>query len=111
MPFADQLVGFSTGAKMRGFNHSHAITAAIGARHHHPSHTLLQIARIIRGIAANRVHTLHGFAWRFHVWSLIRNALAILDTAPHLGSFGLPFGERVRRLVPSESVGSRTRRG
>src|ERR1700731_4800596 len=45
-------------------------------------HTPLQIARIISGIAPNRVQTLHGLAWRFHASSVMRNALAILDTAP-----------------------------
>ena len=82
MPLAAQPVGFSTGAKTRGFSHSHTITAAMGTRHHRPSHTLLQIARIISGIAPNRVHTLHGLAWRFHTSSVMRNTLAILDTAP-----------------------------
>src|SRR5262245_53793139 len=82
MPLAVQLVGVSTGAKTWGFSHSHAITAAIGARHHQPSHTLLQIARIINGIAANRVYTLHGLAWRFHASSDMRKAPASLDSAP-----------------------------
>jgi hypothetical protein len=79
MPLAAQLVGVSTGAKTRGFSQSHTITTAIGTRHHQPSHTRLQIARIISGIAANRVQTLHGFAWRFHASSVMPNAPAIFD--------------------------------
>ena len=31
---------------------------------HQPIHTRLQMARIIAGMAANRIYTLHGFAWR-----------------------------------------------
>lgn len=82
MPFAAQLVGVSTGAKTRGFSQSQTMTAAHGTRHHQPSHTRLQIARIISGIAANRVQTLHGFAWRFHASSVMRNASAIFGVTP-----------------------------
>ena len=38
--------------------------------------------RIISGIAANRVHTLHGFAWRFHASSVIPKTSAIRDMTP-----------------------------
>src|SRR5258705_3387453 len=79
MPFDVQLVGVSIGAKTRGFSHSHTMTTAIGTRHHQPSHTRLQIARIISGIAAKRVHTLHGLAWRCHASSVIRNVSPTRD--------------------------------
>src|SRR5882757_9083013 len=82
MPFDVQLVGVSTGAKTRGLSHSHTMTTAIGTRHHQPSHTRLQIAKIISGIAAKRVHTLHGLAWRCHASSVIRNVSATLDMTP-----------------------------
>src|SRR4249920_2974918 len=105
MPLAAQLVGSSTGAKARGFSHSHPTTRPIGTRHHSPSQTLLQIATIISGIAANRVHTLHGLAWRRQVSSDILNAAATRDMAsiwpvllgPHrLARDRLPLGASQR---------------
>src|SRR6195256_1093651 len=82
MPFDVQLVGVSTGAKTRGFSHSQTTTTTIGTRHHQPSHARLQIAEIISGIAAKRVHTLHGLAWRCHASSVIRNVSATRDMTP-----------------------------
>src|SRR6267378_2624316 len=82
MPFDVQLIGVSTGAKTRGFSHSHTKTTAIGTRHHQPSHTRLPFARIISGIAAKRVHTLLGLAWRCHASSVIRNVSATRDMTP-----------------------------
>src|SRR4029077_3701344 len=79
MPLAAQLVGGSIGGKTRGFSQSQMTTAAIGTRHHQPSQTRLHIARSISGIAANRVQTVHGLAWRFHASSLMPKAPAIFD--------------------------------
>ena len=48
----------------------------MGTRAHQPIQTRLQIASIISGMAANRVHTLHGLAWRRQASSLMPAARA-----------------------------------
>src|SRR6478672_5459147 len=101
MPLAAQLVGVSTGAKTCGFSHSQTTTAATGTRHHQPSESRLQIARIIRGIAANRVQTLQGLACRFQASSLMRNAPATFEMTPMwtLSATAGPVGHDVRRAA------------
>jgi hypothetical protein len=80
MPFDDQATGFSMGLNARGFHHSHIRHSASGTSAHHPIQARLQIDRMISGIAANLVQTLHGLAWRFHAWSSMPAMRAYLSS-------------------------------
>src|SRR3954462_8883329 len=82
MPLAAQPVGVRTGAYVGGFSQSQMMTPATGTRPPQPSQIRLQIAKIISEVAANRVHTLHGFACRCHASSVIPKTPAIFDMMP-----------------------------
>jgi hypothetical protein len=55
MPLEAQLLDGSTGAKTNGSIDSQRATAPTGKSAHHSSHTRLQMAAIMAGMAAKRV--------------------------------------------------------
>jgi hypothetical protein len=64
-------------AKRRGLSHVHPSTKTNGTVHHQPIQVWLQPAKMSSGSTVARDHTLHGFAWRIHVSSSIRNTVVI----------------------------------
>ena len=63
----------------------HSTTSEIGTRDHQPIQARLQIAATRSGRDANRVHTLHGFAWRAHTSSDMRKIFVNVCSSGILG--------------------------
>ena len=65
---------------IRGLNQAHAIATINSNKDHQPNQARLQMDIIRMGRTVILVHTLHGFACRYHTSSDMANHLAIVDS-------------------------------